>query len=171
MYLTGWFNCSFSLPFASVSNLLTSFSIFLNLFPICSLLRSTFSQKWLKGKKRPKKLFPHSFLIKRAERIQGLFWNILDPSGTGADLMEVFIVRIYRFKKGNPRALVGLVETVGKKGRLGFTTMDELWGILNSSMGGERERDAGGSLDLGKKRRFSWIPMSFAFTDPSPTCL
>ena len=79
----------------------------------------------------------------------------MHPSDTGADLMEVFIVRIYRFKKGNPRALVGLVEMVGKKGRSGFTTLDELWEILNSSTGGRRERDAGGSVDLGKKRRFS----------------
>ena len=57
--------------------------------------------------------------------------------------MEVFIVRIYRFKKGNPRALVGLVEIVGKKGRSGFTTLDELWEILNSSIGNEPKGQGG----------------------------
>jgi len=30
---------------------------------------------------------------------------------------------------------VGLVEKPGKKERIGFTTMDELWEILNSSIG------------------------------------
>jgi hypothetical protein len=44
-----------------------------------------------------------------------------------------FIIRLYRFEKDNPRNLVGLVEIVGKKGRMGFTTLDELWEILNSS--------------------------------------
>ncbi|MBM4340694.1 MAG: hypothetical protein FJ110_14270 [Deltaproteobacteria bacterium] len=42
------------------------------------------------------------------------------------------IVRIYRFEKNKPRNLVGLVEEVGKKGKKGFHTYDELWEILNS---------------------------------------
>ena len=47
--------------------------------------------------------------------------------------MKVFVIRLCRFQKDNPRALVGLVEIVGKKGRIAFKTMDELWEILNSS--------------------------------------
>jgi hypothetical protein len=42
-----------------------------------------------------------------------------------------YIVRIYRFEKNKPRNLVGLVEEVGKKGKQGFHTYDELWEILN----------------------------------------
>lgn len=52
-------------------------------------------------------------------------------------MMEDFIIRIYRSEKDNPRNFVGLVEMVGKKGRSGFTTMDELWDIFNSSIGDE----------------------------------
>ena len=48
--------------------------------------------------------------------------------------MEDFIVRIYRFEKDKPRSLVGLVEKMGVTGRKGFTNLDELWEILNSSM-------------------------------------
>ena len=43
-----------------------------------------------------------------------------------------YIIRIYRFEKDKPRSLVGLVEEVGKKGKTGFNTYDELWEILNS---------------------------------------
>lgn len=53
--------------------------------------------------------------------------------------MEDFIIRLYRFEKDKPRALVGLVEKPGKKERIGFTTMDELWEILNSAIGEKRE--------------------------------
>ena len=60
--------------------------------------------------------------------------------------MEDFIIRLYRFKKDKPRALVGLVEKPGKKGRIGFTTMDELWEILNSSIGEKVEGDHDNSI-------------------------
>ena len=43
-----------------------------------------------------------------------------------------YIIRVYRFEKDKPRSLVGLVEEVGKKGKKGFHTYDELWEILNS---------------------------------------
>jgi hypothetical protein len=66
--------------------------------------------------------------------------------------VEDFIIRFYRFEKDQPRALVGLVEKVGKKGRIGFTSMDELWEILNSSIGDEKEEDAVGYVESGKKR-------------------
>ena len=69
--------------------------------------------------------------------------------------MENFIIRLYRFEKDNPRTLVGLVEKPGKERRIGFTTMDELWEILNSSidekMGEDRDHDKGGD-DLTKER-------------------
>ena len=42
-----------------------------------------------------------------------------------------YVVRIYRFEENNPRALVGLVEEVGQKGKKAFTNFDELWEILN----------------------------------------
>ena len=71
--------------------------------------------------------------------------------------MENFIIRLYRFEKDKPRALVGLVEKPGKKGRIGFTTMDELWEILNSSIGEKMGEDrdhcnskAGGSKPGGR---------------------
>jgi hypothetical protein len=67
--------------------------------------------------------------------------------------VEDFIIRLYRFEKDQPQALVGLVEKVGKKGRIGFTSMDELWEILNSSIGDEKEGDDAGYVKLQKKRR------------------
>jgi hypothetical protein len=45
--------------------------------------------------------------------------------------MHSYIVRIYREEPDNPCQLVGIVEEVGKKGRRAFTTLDELWEILN----------------------------------------
>lgn len=68
-------------------------------------------------------------------------------------MVEDFIVRLYRFEKDNPRGLVGLVEIVGRKGRLAFTSMEELWEILNSSAGKEKEGDDVGCNELRKKRR------------------
>ena len=69
--------------------------------------------------------------------------------------MEDFIIRLYRLEKDNPLTLVGLVEKPGEKRRIGFTTMDELWEILNSSidekMGEDRDHDKGG--DVLKKER------------------
>jgi hypothetical protein len=43
-----------------------------------------------------------------------------------------YIIHIYRFKKNNPRALVGVVEEIGTKGKKAFTNYDELWEILSS---------------------------------------
>ena len=47
--------------------------------------------------------------------------------------MENYHLRIYRIEKDNPRTLVGLVEKIGDKKRMGFASLDELWEILNSS--------------------------------------
>jgi hypothetical protein len=43
-----------------------------------------------------------------------------------------YIIYIYRFKKNNPSALVGVVEEIGTKGKKAFTNYDELWEILSS---------------------------------------
>ena len=50
--------------------------------------------------------------------------------------MENYIIRIYRFQKGNPRQLVGVVELVESESRakMAFTNLDELWEILNSQI-------------------------------------
>ncbi len=50
--------------------------------------------------------------------------------------MESFVVRIYRFRKDNPRHLVGIVEMVRgeQRGKMAFSNMDDLWEILNSQM-------------------------------------
>lgn len=44
-----------------------------------------------------------------------------------------YIVRIYRFKKDRPQSMVGVVEEVGMDEKKSFTTLEELWKILNSS--------------------------------------
>jgi len=44
-----------------------------------------------------------------------------------------YVVRIYRFKKNNPRTLIGVVEEVGVKEKRAFTNYDELWDILLGS--------------------------------------
>jgi hypothetical protein len=54
-----------------------------------------------------------------------------------------YIVRIYRFEKNKPRALVGVVEEVGAKGKTAFTNLDELWQIINSPIGGLATRKEG----------------------------
>jgi hypothetical protein len=58
-------------------------------------------------------------------------------------MADSYIIRIYRYEKDNPDGLVGLVEEVGIGRRRGFTSIEELWKILNSA----RKRDRGG----GKK--------------------
>lgn len=46
-------------------------------------------------------------------------------------MADNYIVRIYRYKKNKPASLVGLVEEVGVEGKRGFTSLEELWEILN----------------------------------------
>jgi hypothetical protein len=45
-----------------------------------------------------------------------------------------FIVRIYRFTGEGPEGMVGVVETVGNEGEMGFTGIEELWEILNKEV-------------------------------------
>ena len=48
-----------------------------------------------------------------------------------------YIVRIYRHEKERPRGIVGIVEEVGAEGKRAFTSLDELWQILNPSKGSD----------------------------------
>ena len=60
--------------------------------------------------------------------------------------MENYIIRIYRYEKDNPRGMVGVVEEVGADVRMAFTSLEELWNILNlkySRQGGEDRGDLG----------------------------
>jgi len=56
-----------------------------------------------------------------------------------------YIVRIYRREKDNPRELVGIVEEVGGEGKKTFSSLDELWEILN------RETDSRGTNRLPRR--------------------
>lgn len=45
--------------------------------------------------------------------------------------MKTFIVKVYRQDlRKNTRKIVGVVEEVGMKGKMGFTNLEELWEIL-----------------------------------------
>jgi hypothetical protein len=46
--------------------------------------------------------------------------------------LNTYIVRVYRSEEGIPHSLVGVVEEVGKKEKKAFTSLDDLWAILNS---------------------------------------
>lgn len=59
---------------------------------------------------------------------------------------DTYIVRVYRYTPDNPRAIIGVVETIGNQGRQAFTNLDELWEILNEKKGKttkKREREKG----------------------------
>jgi len=47
--------------------------------------------------------------------------------------MKTYILRIYRFREGHSKNLVGIVEEVGQKGKKAFTNYDELWETLSDS--------------------------------------
>ncbi len=61
--------------------------------------------------------------------------------------MNSYIVRIYREEKDNPRNLVGTVEEAGANEKHVFSTLDELWAILNPA--GKRDQ---GKASILKKR-------------------
>jgi len=42
-----------------------------------------------------------------------------------------YIVRIYRYEKNKPHKLIGVVEEVGLEEKKAFSSLDELWKILN----------------------------------------
>ena len=49
-------------------------------------------------------------------------------------IFSSYIIHIYRFRKNNPRALVGVVEEIGSSGKKAFTNYDELWEIISSQI-------------------------------------
>jgi len=52
--------------------------------------------------------------------------------------MNSYIVRIYREEENNPRNLVGTIEEAGVgDGKRAFTSLDELWAILNPAENAE----------------------------------
>ncbi len=66
----------------------------------------------------------------------------------GPHRVESYVLRIYRREKDDPRMLVGLVEEIDSKGKRAFTSLDDLWEILNGSAGSgmppdETMRDGG----------------------------
>ena len=64
-----------------------------------------------------------------------------------------YIVRIYRFQKNKPYALLGVVEEVGKKGKKAFTHYDELWEILNSAKGLQFQEGKEGEKLQGRREK------------------
>jgi hypothetical protein len=51
----------------------------------------------------------------------------------GGEVLQNYVLRIYRREKNDPRILVGVVEEVGVEGNKAFSNADELWSILNLS--------------------------------------
>ena len=54
----------------------------------------------------------------------------------GKELMELgfldsYVIRIYRKAENEPRLLVGTAQKIGQEDKMAFSTVDELWGILN----------------------------------------
>ncbi len=45
--------------------------------------------------------------------------------------MDSYMIRIYRKEENNPQMLVGIVQKVGADWKEVFSTLDELWSILN----------------------------------------
>ncbi len=54
-----------------------------------------------------------------------------------AGTSKKYIVRIYRLEGNNPRSVVGLAEDPEREMKRAFTSVDELWRILNPGKGPE----------------------------------
>ena len=54
-------------------------------------------------------------------------------------MISSYIVRIYRLDGKRRGRVVGVVETIGKEVKTAFTTVDELWNILNSEADAKEE--------------------------------
>ena len=54
--------------------------------------------------------------------------------------MENYIVRIYKRKKDDPYAYIGVVEEGGMKGKQAFTNVEELWEILKPKKNHTKEQ-------------------------------
>lgn len=55
--------------------------------------------------------------------------------------MNSYIVRIYREEEDNPRNLVGTIEEAGVAEKKAFTSLDDLWAILNPARKEKRKTD------------------------------
>ena len=55
-----------------------------------------------------------------------------------------YIVRVYRHKKNSSGMIVGTVEKIDEKRKAAFTTVDELWEILNGGAGNGLNKDFAG---------------------------
>jgi hypothetical protein len=55
-------------------------------------------------------------------------------------VLASYMVRVYRFGKNQPHNLVGVVEEAGVKGKKAFTSLSELWSIINSSRAVRNDR-------------------------------
>ncbi len=55
------------------------------------------------------------------------------------DILETYVVRIFRKEKNKPRSILGVAEKVGVKGKKIFITYDELWSILKSGKNGQKK--------------------------------
>ena len=51
--------------------------------------------------------------------------------------MDSYVVRIYRRAGRKSRILIGTVEAAGTDKRMGFSNIEELWGILGRRQGGD----------------------------------
>ena len=65
--------------------------------------------------------------------------QIFNPK-RGRKNLNTYIVRIYRRKNGIPHNLFGIIEEVGKKERLAFKSLDDLWDILKRPRGRVRPK-------------------------------
>jgi hypothetical protein len=69
-------------------------------------------------------------------------------------ILESYIIRIYRRGNKIPHNLIGVVEEVGVEGKKSFTSLDELWSILNP-IKSTPEKGKGPRRHTGKKRAAS----------------
>jgi hypothetical protein len=56
--------------------------------------------------------------------------------------MDSYFIRIYRFDRSKPMAIIGVVEEVGAGDKKTFMNYDELWNILNPTYGEPPKRGA-----------------------------
>lgn len=70
----------------------------------------------------------------------------------GIITMNSYIVRIYREEENNPRNFVGTVEEAVVGEKRAFTSLDELWAILNPA---EKEKE--GNMDEAEHKGRSGV--------------
>ena len=67
--------------------------------------------------------------------------------------MDSYMVRIYRQEEDNSRMFVGTVQKVGTEAKEVFSTLDELWSILNheKKKGVRGKKETANNGNRGKK--------------------